>query len=116
MHVISSGIPSKAICANPHSCCLAVFTTTDYSICIFLQQQYIQSCISTQLPSRRRSIQFHYAASECKALKCPKVGVVEGRDSGMYFDCDPECQEQKYYFYKKGESLICGQDFGEEYI
>ena len=65
---------------------------------------------------RRRSIQFHYASSECKAIKCPKEGVTDGRGNGMYFDCDPECQEQKYYYYKKGESLICGRDFGEGYI
>ena len=63
---------------------------------------------------RRRSVQFHYASSECQRIKCPKEEG--GADHGMYFDCDPECQEQKYYYYKKGETLISGRDFGEGYV
>lgn len=65
---------------------------------------------------RRRSIQFHYASSECQPIVCPKEGGAPGAGEGVYFDCDPECQEQKYYYYKKAESLINGRDFGEGYI
>ncbi len=64
---------------------------------------------------RRRSVQFHYASSECQRIKCPKEGN-EAADRGVYFDCDPECQEQKFFYYNKGESLIKGHDFGEGYI
>lgn len=80
----------------------------------------VHCIISTLISSsrRRRSVQFHYASSECKRIRCPepKEGVTEGRGKGVYFDCDPECQEQKFFYYAKGESLISGRDFGEGYI
>lgn len=71
---------------------------------------------------RRRSVQFHYAASECKPTKCPKAEE-EKKDQGLsdedkphYFDCDPSCQEPEYWYYRKAELLVCGQDFGGEHI
>lgn len=33
-----------------------------------------------------------------------------------YFDCDPSCTEKTYHYMKKGEMLVSGRDYGEEYI
>ena len=84
--------------------------------------------------SRRRSLQYHYAASECKQTKCPKgaeadtgtrtdaqTGIQIGKDlqSGSkpgYFDCDPNCVEPQYFYFKKGELVVAGRDYGSEYI
>lgn len=85
---------------------------------------------------RRRSLQFHYAACECKFIKCPKkeeegpgteTNPRNGTETGLsqadsddskphYFDCDPDCEEAKYFYYKKGELLVAGKDHGGEYI
>ena len=73
---------------------------------------------------RRRSLQYHYASSECQFITCPKsddTTAVDpspqpGPEGPKYFDCDPSCAEKKYYYYKKGELLVTGRDFGEGYI
>lgn len=73
---------------------------------------------------RRRSVQFHYAASECRFIQCPsKSNPVTanpspqpGPEGPKYFDCDPSCAEKKYYYYKKGEMTVTGRDYGDEYI
>ena len=76
---------------------------------------------------RRRSLQFHYASSKCQRIKCPKQKeeeetnmqektVPEQDSRPHYFDCDPSCEETKYYYYEKGELLVTGRDFGEGYI
>ena len=90
----------------------------------------------TALPSlsRRRSLQYHYAASECKQIKCPKgaeadtrtktdtqTGTQTGEDlqsdsKPSYFDCDPSCVEPQYFYFKKGELVVAGRDYGSEYI
>lgn len=71
-------------------------------------------------------MQFHYAASECKPIKCPKSKedvekekahqLPPDKDKPHYFDCDPSCQEPEYWYYRKAELLICGRDFGGEHI
>ena len=82
---------------------------------------------------RRRSLQYHYAASECKQIKCPKVEQADGTKTDTqtgiqtgeslqsdskpnYFDCDPNCVEPKYFFFKKGELVVAGRDYGSDYI
>ena len=73
---------------------------------------------------RRRSLQFHYAASSCKLIRCPKLKPDEPNslappspsDKPHYFDCDPSCQEPEYWYYKKAEILVCGQEFGGDFI
>ena len=70
---------------------------------------------------RRRSLQFHYAASDCKPTKCPKKDkdipvLPPPSDKPHYFDCDPSCQEPEYWYYKKAEILVCGKDFGGDFI
>ena len=76
---------------------------------------------------RRRSLQFHYASSQCQHIKCPKKEE-GGEEKEMerpstqedgkphYFDCDPSCEEAKYFYYSKGELLVTGRDYGEGYI
>ena len=78
---------------------------------------------------RRRSLQLHYAACECKPTKCPKAeenGTTpitpqypqanSDNSKPHYFDCDPSCVEAKYWYYKKGELLVAGREHGEGYI
>ena len=73
---------------------------------------------------RRRSLQYHYAASECRFIQCPNKNDANGVDptpkpgpeGPKYFDCDPSCVEKKYYYYKKGELLVTGRDYGDDYI
>ena len=82
--------------------------------------------LTWSLICRRRSLQFHYASSQCKHIKCPKTEEGEEemarpsppQEDGKphYFDCDPSCQEAKYFYYSKGELLVTGQDYGEGYI
>ncbi len=73
----------------------------------------------------RRSLQYHYASSECQFIKCPKENDDQpmsapnpqpGPEGAKYFDCDPSCSEKKYYYYPKGEMLVTGRDYGENYI
>lgn len=74
--------------------------------------------------TRRRSLQYHYASSECQFIRCPNASDPDridpspkpGPEGPSYFDCDPSCAEKKYYYYKKGEMLVTGRDYGEEYI
>lgn len=73
---------------------------------------------------RRRSIQLHYASSHCKPIKCPLKEGESSTDPTLpadpnkpyYFDCDPNCEEPTYWYYRKAELLVTGQDFGGEYI
>ena len=76
-------------------------------------------------PFRRRSLQYHYAASQCKPIKCPKEK--ESRESAGdaphpqsnapgYFDCDPDCAEAPFFSFKKAEMLVAGKDLGGDYI
>ena len=73
---------------------------------------------------RRRSVQYHYAASECRFIKCPDEndpnGVnpspQPGPEGPKYFDCDPSCTEMKFHYMKKGEMLVSGQDYGGDHI
>lgn len=72
---------------------------------------------------RRRSLQFHYAASGCKPTKCPRVNPNEpsplhppSEGKPHYFDCDPSCVEPEYWYYRKAELLVCGQDYGSDFI
>lgn len=73
---------------------------------------------------RRRSLQYHYASSECQFIRCPKANDPEAVDptpqpgprGPKYFDCNPSCTEAKYFYYSKGELLVTGRDYGEEYI
>ena len=73
---------------------------------------------------RRRSLQFHYAASDCKPTKCPKTDEERpsplvpppSQDKPQYFDCDPNCVEPEYWYYKKAEILVCGRDLGGDFI
>lgn len=82
---------------------------------------------------RRRSLQYHYAASQCKPIKCPKgeggkdAAAAESpppprpqaeltADAPHYFDCDPACVEAPFFDFKKAEMLVAGRDLGGEYI
>ncbi len=73
---------------------------------------------------KRRSLQFHYAASSCKPVKCPRLkpenpsplGPSSSQEKPHYFDCDPNCSEPEYWYYKKAEILVCGQDYGGDFI
>ena len=72
---------------------------------------------------RRRALQYHYAAAECRFIQCPKEDDPNGVDpspkpgpGSRYFDCDPSCTEKKYHYMKKGEMLVSGRDYGDEYI
>ena len=73
---------------------------------------------------RRRSVQFHYAASDCQPTRCPRSEQQEADiaqraqrgDKPHYFDCDPSCVEPSYWYYRKGELLVAGKDFGGHYI
>lgn len=74
---------------------------------------------------RRRSIQFHYAASECKTTKCPKESEqardrvesplqeqsTEATQKPRYFNCDPSCKEAFHWHLTKAELLVCGKEF-----
>ena len=76
---------------------------------------------------RRRSLQYHYAASQCKPIKCPKgegdkaaspqpqVSELTA-DAPHYFDCDPACVEAPFFDFKKAEMLVTGRDLGGDYI
>ena len=69
---------------------------------------------------RRRAIQFHYAASECKPTKCPPKeeqppAEVESAAAAGHFDCAP-CVEPTYWHYHKAEVLVCGRDYGGDCI
>lgn len=73
---------------------------------------------------RRRSVQLHYAASDCQPTRCPRSEQQEAdaalrakRDDKLhYFDCDPSCVEPSYWYFRKGELLVAGKDFGGHYI
>ena len=72
---------------------------------------------------RRRSLQYHYASSLCKPIKCPKGENGEPAQQKPpadavpgYFDCDPDCQEPTYWYFRKGEILVSGKDYGGDYI
>ena len=79
---------------------------------------------------RRRSLQYHYAASQCKPIKCPKGELGDKAaaaspprpqaeliaDAPHYFDCDPACVEAPYFDFKKAEMLVAGRDLGGDYI
>lgn len=65
---------------------------------------------------RRRSLQFHYAASECKPTKCPKQKADPEPSAPRYFDCDPSCVEPEYWYYRKAEILVTGKEYGGDYI
>lgn len=50
-----------------------------------------------------------------------QTGTQIGKDlqSGSkpgYFDCDPNCVEPQYFYFKKGELVVAGRDYGSEYI
>ena len=73
---------------------------------------------------RRRSVQYHYAASSCRFIKCPRDEEII-RESTMkeqpetkprYFDCDPSCHEATYFHYRKAEVLVSGREYGNDYI
>ena len=75
-------------------------------------------------------MQYHYAASQCKPIKCPKgetnTAASNERssrpqaepttDAPHYFDCDPACVEAPFFDFKKAEMLVAGRDLGGEYI
>lgn len=74
---------------------------------------------------RRRSVQYHYASSECRFIKCPRdeetireqtIMQPSSQDKPHYFNCDPSCQEVKYFHYRKAEVLVSGQEHGEGFI
>ena len=80
------------------------------------------SCFHVILP-RRRSLQYHYAASECKPIKCPKEDASKSKETPPpqqgapgYFDCDPNCVEAPFFDFKKAEMLVAGRDYGSDYI
>lgn len=74
--------------------------------------------------NRRRSVQYHYAASSCRFIKCPRDEEVVRestmkelpKDKPHYFNCDPDCHEATYFAYRKAEMLVSGRDFGDGYI
>ena len=75
---------------------------------------------------RRRSIQFHYAASECRAIRCPKEekgqeraaeqSTSQEQGKARYFDCDADCHEPYHSHLAKAEILVCGRELGGEYV
>ena len=74
--------------------------------------------------TRRRSLQFHYGASGCKPIKCPRLQPEDpsslqppaSEEKPYYFDCDPTCSEPEYWYCKKAEILVCGRDYGGHFI
>lgn len=76
--------------------------------------------------SRRRALQFHYAAAECGPTVCrgngatKAVNEVYGAIPKQGFDCAPEsqerCVEPQYWYYRKAEVMACGVQGGEACI
>lgn len=88
---------------------------------------------------RRYALQLHYASAKCRPTVCPQDGVKaesnkeapavsdnkeaspsssdpDGGNRG--FDCDPsvKCTEPQYWYYRKAEIQIVGNDFGDPHI
>ena len=68
---------------------------------------------------RRYAIQFHYASGKCQPTVCPKdesESTEEDKEVRKpVFDCDP-CVEPQFWYYRKAELLVSGEDHGDPYI
>lgn len=76
--------------------------------------------------TRRRALQFHYAAGDCKPTACPNVAGArkKGAPNEVYgpapdageglggFDCAPQdgiCIEPQYWYYRRAEIIAAGK-------
>lgn len=111
--------------------------------CLIFDVQTVHGTPSNTTAERRRSIQLQYASAASQPTRCPdakerpdltiieEIGRVlkhdpseeeilprEQRPVTQWYDCDDArtCTEPQHWSFRKAEALVCGRDYGPQFI